>query len=335
MRKLGNIFLLFFMLLATTEVSAKEKIAIPKDFLKIPEFKNWSFEPADAYWQEKPTRMRIVAFSLDKDEEAKIELVVYGFSTSLGKWKICNPFRVNAVTMSKQTMRYQDIRDNLLDAAVSYAQMLCPKTDTVEFISSPFIRLNEARNDFFFKAKMVKNNGKWVKVFDTVNQESNNANILKKGGRGEAKNKAYYEYLKIKEQPFSVKAAFTHGATDLDNLPVMTQTAKALGYPMNVTAIARVKSVEEQSAWLDYPMPIFVADHKGRIKRTGWYLLSGEIAPLDEVLKTRAGIPSKYNAASMRIVKATECENEECLNASDVIGFLKTKYNLYDWNPEK
>lgn len=335
MLRLGNIFLLFFALLATADAYAAEKISIPKDFLRVPDFKNWTFQPADAYWQEKPTRMRIVAFSLDKDEETKVELIVYAFSPSIGRWKVCNPFTVSAVTSGKQIMKYQDIQENLFDAAVSYAQMLCPKADTVEFISSPFIKLDEAQKDFFFKAKFIKNRGKWVRSSYTVNPDVKDLNLLKKGGRGEAKNKANYEYLKIKDQPFSVKAAFTHNAKDLDNIPLMAQAAKLLGYPMNVTAIMHVKSVEGQNAWIDKPMPIFISDHKDKIEKAGWYMLSGELNSINDAAKTKVGISPKSNAASLRIVKVTECKDEKCQEAADVVGFLKTKYKLYDWNPEK
>jgi len=64
-------------------------------------------------------------------------------------------------------------------------------------------------------------------------------------------------------------------------------------------------------------------------------MLSGEIPALDDVAKTKVGISPKNNAAALRIVKATECKDERCEDAADVIGFLKTKYKLYDWNPEK
>ena len=335
MRKLGNTFLLFFALLATTDVFAAEKIGVPKDFLRVPGFENWSFQPADAYWQEKPNRMRVVAFSLDRDEETNVELVVYAFSPTIGKWRVCNPFTVAAVTSGKQMMKYPDIQENLLDAAASYAQMICPKVEEFEFIASPFIRLDEAKKDYLFKAKFFKSKGKWTRSSYEVNPDVKGLNILKKGGRGEAKNKANLEYSKIKEQPFSVKAAFTHNTKDLDNVPIMTQVAKVLGYPMNVTAVVHVKSVEEQNAWIDKPMPIFISDRKEKLEKPGWYMMSGEISPLDEVTKNKFGVAPKYNAAAMRIVKVTECKDESCQEAADVIGFLKTKYKLYDWNPEK
>ncbi len=334
MSKFGNIFLLFFTILAMTDTAMAEKMSVPKDFSRVPGFKNWDFQPADVYWQEKPRKIRVVAFSLDKDTDIDAELIAYAFSPAIGNWNACRPFTFAAVTSNKQILKYNDIQENLLEAAISYADILCPKTDRIDFLSSPFLKFDDASKDFFLKVSLMKIAGKWQKISYVTNPDPDSFNVLKKGGKGDAKNKAVSEYERLKDRPFSVKAAFTHDAKDLDNLQLMSDAAAVLGEPANVTAIVHVKSVEGRSAWIDKPMMIFVPEHNQKIEKYGWYLVSGEITPLSEEEKNKSGINLRNKASSIKVTKATACKNESCQEASDVVGFLKNKYKLYDWSPE-
>lgn len=336
MIKFGNTLLLFFTVFFAAAAFAATNTPVPDDLKQAKNMLLWDFPAALVYNDDTFANKRIVAFSLDSDDMAKIELLAYATSMKFGKWDGCRPFRLNTVTIKKDLTETADIKENLLDSAVSYADALCPKADTIIFTVSPFIKLDDADNDFFFKTEIKKDRkGKWLTYPAKKGKLKSEESLLKGGGRSEWRKKAEEEYKEYKDKSLPHKLAFTHNVDYLTNPFIMIQGAKAVEKPLPNTSVVHIKQIEGTSAWVDEPMPLFIPDTKKKISSAGWWLISGNISPLDDKDKIKTGIPLTQKAGRLNIFKVSECEDKTCKNAADIVSFIKEKYGLYDWKPNE
>ena len=303
----------YLMLFCFMSISVGSAFELPFDYNRQKTKEKWGLETV-GFFVDEPSKKRVVALLIDKDTVLGIDFVTYLVSDRIGKWQGCNPFMISAVTNADDAFDNPESRENLITSASEYADMLCPNVGQMRFYATS--NINFAKTNAFFSAIVNKNKeGKWISEVE-ISDKSEAEKILP---ATEVSPSQEDNALSAKA-PFSVKVAFAHGKPDLDNLAIKTKVALLLGRPVDATAIVRIKQAAENDAWADWPFPIAIDHTKGKITKTGWFLVSGAISPFPSKEKIRMGIKADAMAAMMYLTNATSCLDEKCHN-------LGRKYN--------
>ncbi len=298
----------YLVLFCFTGISVGSAFELPFDYDKQKTKEKWGLETV-AFFVDGLSKKRVVALLIDKDTVLGIDFVTYLVSDKIGSWQGCNPFVISAVTNADDALDNAESRANLMASASEYADMLCPNAEQMRFYATSNINFSEG--DAFFSAIVNKNkNGKWfpeVEISDKSAVGTVSPSATAPASLPEDKALAA-------NAPFSVKVAFAHGKPDLDNLAIKSKVAELLGHPVEATAIVRIKQAGENDAWADWPFPIAIDHTKGKITKTGWFLVSGAVSPFPSKEKVRMGIKADAIAAMMYLTNATSCLDEKCHN---------------------
>ena len=283
-------------------------LELPFDYDQRKTKEKWGLETV-AFFVDEPSKKRIAALLIDKDTILGIDFVTYLVSDKIGHWQGCNPFIISAITNADDAFDNAESRANLIASASEYADMLCPNAGQMRFYATSNIRYTEG--DAFFSAIVNKNkDGKWFSEVEI----SDKSVVGKVSPDSSALSPSEEDKTLSANAPFSVKVAFAHGKPDLDNLAIKSKVAQLLGHPVEATAIVRIKQVAENDAWADWPFPIAIDHTKGKITKTGWFLVSGALSPFPSKEKVRMGINADAIAAMMYLTNATSCLDEKCHN---------------------
>ena len=303
----------YLMLFCFMSISVGSAFELPFDYNRQKTKEKWGLETV-GFFVDEVSKKRVVALLIDKDTVLGIDFVTYLVSDKIGKWQGCDPFIISAVTNADDAFDNSESRDNLITSASEYADMLCPNVGRMRFYATS--NINFAKSNAFFSAIVNKNkDGKWISEVE-ISDKSEAEKILPT----EEVSSSQEDSALNAKAPFSVKVAFAHGKSDLDNLAIKAKVALLLGRPVEATAIVRIKQVAENDAWADWPFPIAIDHTKGKITKTGWFLVSGAISPFPAKEKVRMGINADAMAAMMYLTNATSCLDEKCHN-------LGRKYN--------
>ena len=298
----------YLVLFCFTGISAGSALELPFDYDPQKTKEKWGLETVD-FFVDEPSKKRVAALLIDKDTVLGIDFITYLVSDKIGRWQGCNPFIISAVTNADDAFDNAESRANLIASASEYADMLCPNAGQMRFYATSNINFTEG--GAFFSAIVNKNkDGKWFSEVE-ISDKSAAEKVLP---AGPASYPSQEDRVLTAKTPFSVKVAFAHGKPDLDNLAIKSKVAQLLGHPVEATAIVRIKQVAENDAWADWPFPIAIDHTKGKITKTGWFLVSGAISPFPSQEKVRMGINADAIAAMMYLTNATSCLDEKCHN---------------------
>lgn len=331
----GNKLLLFFAAFFVSQAVASDFVPLPSDFKASDSMLYWDYPARLVYKDDVNSSKRTIVFSLDKDDTVNIEVVAYAHSSKKNKWEGCSPFRLNIVTIKKDFMSLPDVRNSIIDSAVSYADALCPKSKTIVLSVSPLIKLDDVDANYFFKTEIKKDKkGKWQIYPAKESNIKDSSTLLKTEGRSKWRKVADDEYAKYKDASLAKKLALTHNRPELDNALIILQGSVALGENLPITTIIHIKQTENNKAWVDEPLPMLIQD-KEKANKPGWWLISGNIRALGEHEKIKLGLSPSEPAGQLNVFKATSCEDKTCSSAANLISFIKERYGLYDWEPNK
>ena len=298
----------YLMLFCFTSISVGSALDLPFDYDKRKTKEKWGLETV-AFFVDESSKKRVTALLIDKDTVLGIDFVTYLVSDKIGHWRGCNPFIISAVTNADDALDNAESRANLIASASEYADMLCPNAEQIRFYATS--NINFAEGGAFFSAIVNKNqDGKWFSEVE-ISDKSAIEGFLPASA---AISPSEEDTALAVNAPFSVKVAFAHGKPDLDNLAIKSKVAQLLGHPVEATAIVRIKQVAENDAWADWPFPIAIDHTKGKITKTGWFLVSGALSPFPSKEKVRMGINADAIAAMMYLTNATSCLDEKCHN---------------------
>lgn len=292
-----------------------------------------------------------LSYLIETDPELKIHYI--GFLSSrrnpktgrYSVWAGCSPFTIAAVTDNEELFLESGVTGNIVKTAQSFADIFCPGTKKMKFFATKVPQgiagmdqpeageLSEDPNLIYSAVMQRGKDHKWKAVSDTAQ----NLARLREMKRREEETREHQlmmaDYNELTRSDYLGRLAYMHGVERIDNPLSMLVASKIVKNALPVNSLVRISSLGKESAWADWPVPIKLTETAGLLNRTGWHIVSGNLAVLPDAQKKAADLSDAHFAGTLELSAATACEEEGCREISDVAALVRRRHDKPSWTP--